>query len=100
MIHQPQNQCETKDETLKAKAGDTFRCGCSTLSKDSDGKVYSLNSWKLREDGWYHFGSTNGIPLEEDFHMHSKDELKKDWIKICGKTSEPYDTLPEVVNFD
>jgi hypothetical protein len=95
MFHQPNNQSVTQDEKLKAKVGDTFKCSCSIFQEDSDGQVYQLNSWKLENDGWYHFGSTNGKPIREHFHMHNENE----WVKICGRTSEPFDTLPEVVSF-
>jgi len=95
MIHQPQNQSETKDEKLSAKVGDTFKCGCSIFQEDSDGKVYQLNSWKLTENGWYHLGSTDGKPIQEQFCMHREDE----WKKICGRAKEPFDTTFEVVQF-
>ena len=96
MEHQPQNHSITKDETLRVEVGDTFKCGCSIRQSDSDGNnIWNLNSWKLKEDGWYHLGSMDGSIIEEKF----KANLQHDWTKICGRTSEPYDTLCEVVQF-
>jgi hypothetical protein len=96
MRHQPFNGTETTDDTLRVKAGDTFKCGCSINQIDSNGDdVWFLNSWMFKEDGWYHLGSTDGSIIEEKFHAG----IVHDWVKVCGITDEPIDTLREVVSF-
>lgn len=97
MTHYPQNQRETMDETLSVKVGDTFKCGCSINQIDSNGDVWLLNSWILKKDGWYHLGSTDGSVIKEKFAFPRPKE--HDWTKICKLTSEPIDTLHEVVEF-
>lgn len=95
MVHQPNNAYKAKYDTLRVKVNDTFKCGCSIHQIDSDGKVWLLNSWQFKEDGWYHLGSTDGSIIKEKFSMH----LQHDWVFMCGRTSEPRDTLYEVVQF-
>lgn len=99
MIHQPFNSTATKDENLIAQISDTFKCGCSINQVDSDDTIWFLNSWMLREDGWYHLGSTDGSVITERFKYNELNKHKHDWVKINDRANEPDDPFNEVVQF-